>query len=321
MNDNLPIAKVQLRVMRKYDTLLSLLVNPFKQELLSYILAAWQENKSEATIDLYAHVMPRYLRFIGEEVPSPSNVRAFLLSLQYAGRSPFSVHVYFRTLKAWFNWLIREGHMETNPMKNVKAPKLPKRVVQPLTNSETKDIVNPLALGRASVRNRAILLLFLDAGPRLAELAGMKLSDVNLDDCTVKVYGKGAKERYLPFGKNARQALVEYISSRNDSNDGLWVTGDGKPLKLNGVKTMVRRVISHNLNRDSKRGAHTLRHTAAMNYLMNGGDSFTLQTLLGHSNQAMTRHYTESLKQQHLMQVHKMASPVDNLLGKTKGSP
>ena len=235
--------------------------------------------------------------------------------------SPDTVHIYYRSLKTWFNWLCKEGQMKTSPMLNVKGPELPNTLIQPFTADETSNLLRECSKSSYPLRDTAMLFVFLDAGPRIKEVANMMLPDLNLDNCTIKVNGKGAKERLIPFGQHTRHALVRYVTKRTDPYDALWVTVTGTPLSSDGVKTLIRRVAARALKRTKKRGAHTFRHTAAMSYLLNGGDPFTLQTMLGHSSPTMTRRYTESLKQKHLLQVHKIASPVDNLFRNGKRRP
>jgi len=321
MRNPLPIEKVQLRVTPRLDPLLSTLQHNLRDDLMRYLLTARSENKAATTVDLYAMVVSRYLRFLETVEPSPDNVRLFLLSLQDGGMSPNSVHIYYRSLKTWFNWLCQEGRMRTSPMKNVKGPELPRTLIKPFTDDETTNLLRECGKSSYPLRDTAMLLVFLDAGPRRKEVANMMLPDLNFDNCTIKVNGKGAKERLVPFGQHTRQALVRYVTKRTDTHDALWVTVTGAPLSSDGVKTLIRRLTARAIHRTKKRGAHTFRHTAAMSYLLNGGDPFTLQTMLGHSSPTMTRRYTESLKQKHLLKVHKIASPVDNLLGNTKRRP
>ena len=158
----------------------------------------------------------------------------------------------------------------------------------------------------------AILMLLLDCGLRIAELASLKLGDVDTDTGTIVVQrGKGGKGRMMHIGDKAQKALWRYLCLyRNGDSDGLFVGQDGKPLERAGLQTMIER-----LGRKSgvKVHAHKLRHTFAISYLRNGGDIFSLKYLLGHNSLTMVEHYLQSLNAEDAAKAHKRFSPVDNL--------
>jgi len=153
--------------------------------------------------------------------------------------------------------------------------------------------------------------MFLDTGLRLSELAGIQLADVNFDRETIKVMGKGAKERVVRMGKTTQKALLHYLLKRNDDYSCLWVTEERRPLRRAGVQIAIKRLCHRAEITDAKPGPHTFRHTAAINYLRNGGSEFTLQIMLGHSTLEMTRKYVSSLGAEDMIKMHKIASPVD----------
>jgi site-specific recombinase XerD len=147
---------------------------------------------------------------------------------------------------------------------------------------------------------------------RLAELAGLKLKDINFDSGMIKIFGKGAKERAVHVSKPVINALMVYLQMRSDKCPELWVSEERKPLKRDGVRTMVKRLCKE-AEVTVKPGAHTFRHTAAIMCLRNGMDSFTLQLMLGHSTPQMTQHYVSTLGSEDVAREHETASPVSRL--------
>ena len=187
-------------------------------------------------------------------------------------------------------------------------------MVKPFTLHDIEALLRLCSGNRfLDIRNRAVLLLFLDTGLRLSELAGIQLKDLDFDRETVRIMGKGAKERLVRVGKTTQKALLRYLLMRTDMHPCLWVTEERRPMMCRGIQIMVRKLCARANIIDAKPGPHTFRHTAAINYLRNGGDEFTLQIMLGHSTLQMTRRYVSSLGTEDMIRVHKKASPVDNM--------
>jgi len=157
-------------------------------------------------------------------------------------------------------------------------------------------------------RNKAIALLFLDTGLRLSELTNIQLADIDFDREIIRVMGKDAKERVVRFGKTIQKALLKYLLLRKDDHPCLWVTEERRPMAREGIKMVVKRLCQRAGVTGVKPGAHTFRHTAAINNLRNGDDLFTLQCMLGHSTLEITRRYTSSLGAEDMIRVHKQAS-------------
>jgi len=167
-------------------------------------------------------------------------------------------------------------------------------------------------------RNLAILLLFLDTGIRVSELVHIDLDDVNLEEGSIRIrITKGNRERSVPIGSLVQKALWKYIHSGRPKPlthqiNRLFLTDKGTPLTINGVQQLIHRCGKKAGITSTRVSAHTFRHTFARNYLLNGGDIFSLQKILGHSSLASVRVYLNlfaaDVKKQHLR-----FSPVDNL--------
>jgi len=207
--------------------------------------------------------------------------------------SPLSIETYFRGLRAFFGFLKREEFINKNPMEKVKIPKVPQKLVPTFSIEEIEKLLSkPNKHKREGYRDYVIMMLLLDTGARVSEVANLKMPDVDLESGYLRVMGKGNKERPIPFGRKVAKALLKYrVQYRPEpiGTDNFFLTSDGRTLTVNRIEKMVR----HFGNRAdiSRCYCHKFRHTSAVLYLRNGGDPFTLQKKLGHSSLQMTRHY------------------------------
>ncbi len=230
--------------------------------------------------------------------------------------SPVTVHTHVRSLRAFSNWLAKQGYAKAPPFALLELPKLPQKKIDVLSPDEIRQIlasVNPDTLQGA--RASAMVILFLDTGIRAGELVGLKLHDVDWERGVFKVMGKGAKERFVPFGALAKQAMLRYVQTfrpkpANEGFDQVFLALDGYPLTVNGVVLIMRRLAK--TSGITRLHAHLLRHTCGVQYLMVGGDTKSLQMFLGHSTPEMTNHY-EQFKDEHVLAQHRRFSPMDTL--------
>jgi len=230
--------------------------------------------------------------------------------------SAATVHGHVRTLRAFFNWLVAEGLIQNNPASSLKPPKVAKKVVSTLSDKEIGSIFNALSpTNPCDTRNQTIFMLLLDTGLRIGELINLKMEDVHMDEGFLKVMGKGKKERIAPIGSNAQRALQRYLF-RYRSNpavpgiDNVFLSIHGDPLTENSIKLMFARLARR--SGVPRLHAHLCRHTFATRFLVNGGDVFTLQQILGHSTLEMVRHYVNLASNQVAIQ-HQRFSPLDHM--------
>ncbi len=192
--------------------------------------------------------------------------------------------------------------------------------MEPLTPQEIEKITASInKKSPIGARNHAIIATLLDTGMRVSELAGITLGNLNLTDGYIKIMGKGSKERIVPIGKYVRRVLGDYIdrsrpkpASQDISN--LFLTTDGKPITGNTLKLLFTRLAKS--SGIKRLHAHLCRHTFAINYLLNGGDIFSLREILGHTTLEMVNHYLHFTSSQITAQHHKY-SPMDKLQGES----
>jgi len=229
--------------------------------------------------------------------------------------SSATIHGHVRTLRAFFNWLVREGLAQNNAAKDLKPPKVIRKIVSTLSDEEIGAILNAFSTSPSDARNQTLFMLLLDTGLRIGELVNLKMDDVHMDEGYLKVAGKGKKERIVPIGNNAQKALQRYLfrfrpKTINPFINNVFLSASSEPLTENSMKLMFSRLAQrsgvHRLH------AHLCRHTFATRFLINGGDVFSLQQILGHSTLEMVRHYV-NLASSHVAIQHQKFSPLDRL--------
>lgn len=289
----------------------------------------------------------RYLNQSGHSLKladlSIHDARGFIMSLQgtvtkYEGHtltpekpgctfSPQTIHKSVTTLRAFSNWLRDEGYTKQPLFALLELPKLPQTKIQVLDQEEIQQLlasINPSTLLGARVYS--MVTLMLDSGPRASEVIGLKLPDVDWERGVLKVFGKGAKERFVPMGAISKQVMLRYVQAfrpkpARPDIDNVFLSLDGYPLTVNAITQIMKRLAKN--SGIPRLHAHLLRHTCGVQYLMVGGDTKSLQMFLGHASPFMTHHY-EQFKDEHVTAQHRKYSPIDALgvmprrFGKTK---
>ena len=289
-----------------------------ENHLKLFILTCRVNNLSPRTVNDYAQKIGAFVSFLEQEgITAPAEitatyVRLFLLGTQQSCK-PVSVHDYYGTINRFFIWLVEEDILKESPMSRMHPPKVPKELIKPFKSQDIADLLASCQNNFLGIRNRAIILSFLDSGLRLSELANIQLEDINFERGTIKVVGKGAKERVIHIGKGTQKAILQYLLQRKDGLSCLWVTEEQKPMHWEGIQIMIRRLGKRAGLIGVRCSPHTFRHTFATSCLRNGMGEFNLQWLLGHSTLQMTKRYSESLGADDAIKAHEKAGPVDNM--------
>ena len=213
--------------------------------------------------------------------------------------------------RTFFRYLLREKHVTHNPVQSVSAPKAPKRLPGNLDADRMARLLNIQGDGLLVDRDRAILELLYSSGLRLAELTGLNLGDVDLDDATVRVTGKGNKDRIVPVGRQARDAVRQWSRGRaqlaNEDEKALFVSSRGSRLSKRAVQARVKHW-GKVQGIDTRVYPHLFRHSFATHMLESSHDLRGVQELLGHANISTTQVYTH-LDFQHLAQIYDQTHP------------
>jgi len=231
-------------------------------------------------------------------------IRAYLSELYGRGLSKASAARALAAIRSWFKWLARRGYVEQNPASLVATPKLPKRLPRVPTIEQMNRVVDAAYDETAAwpARDRVIFELLYGCGIRNAELVGLDLGDIHWANETILVRGKGRKERHVPLGDAAAQALRAYLPERMERlsmagklTDALLVNtrlqGEGR-LTTRSVGRIVKRIaVAHGLAAEVH--PHTLRHAFGTHMLEEGADLRAIQELLGHERLSTTQRYTQ----------------------------
>lgn len=273
-----------------------------------------ERGASEHTIRSYRKDLDTFFEYVrsGAEDIEMLDVRGFVAGQINDGLKKSTVGRRLATIKSFFRFLQREGYIKTNPARLVNTPKMPKLLPKFLTVDDAFSLIEkPDGIGFAPARDRAILELLYSSGLRVSELSGLNSDDLNIREGFVKVRGKGKKERIVPVGKKALEALKAYMIERvllKKKDRALFLNRSGTRLTDRGVRRIVVKYAREVLL-DGRIGPHTLRHTFATHLLQGGADLRVIQELLGHSSLSTTQKYTH-LDITHLMDVYDKAHPL-----------
>ena len=298
-----------------------------------YELSNIASGLSPKTIDWYTEMLSSLSRFVkSNDIPDDvssitvDNIRKYIVYLKnkhkYEGHpytpcqdqllSPETIRCHVRVAKSFSSWLCLENLTEENRLERLKLPKAQQKIIEPLTQKEIQKIIKSIDRNSHSgERNYAIFCTALDTGLRASELANITLPQLNLESGFIKVMGKGSKERVVPIGKHVRLTLLNYIEKARPALpecNYLFVTNSGNPISLNTLKLMFRRLGMK--SGVTRLHAHLCRHTFAINYLLNGGDVFSLKSILGHSSLEMVNRYLYFTSAQ-ITERHHQFSPMD----------
>jgi integrase/recombinase XerD len=247
---------------------------------------------------------------------TPNMIRQFLVYLENTGHNPGGRHAAYRTLRTFLHWYEEEAELEgwTNPIRNVKAPKIPTEVLEPVSYKTVAKMIEACRRGTfTGDRDVAMLLCLLDTGARVTEFLNINLEDINQVQGNILIrHGKGGKPREVYLGKQSRHALRKYLKHRNDHNPALWVTHPrfgSERLNYDGLRSMLsRRAAKSNMDEPS---SHDFRRAFALSMLRNGTDLYTLAKLMGHEGIVVLQRYLKQTYQD-TKQAHRRAGPVDN---------
>ena len=273
-----------------------------------------QRGASRHTLRGYATDLAEFRAFLSREAigdladADPRAIRAWLVRLHDRKLAKSSIARKLATVRSCFRYLARLGVVEFNPARQVRSPRLPKRMPSFLPKDESKGLLDAeTERSKAGLRDHALLELLYATGLRVAECCGLDLDDVDRRRGAVRVMGKGGKERVVPVGDAALGALDAWLSVRGEGRGALFTNSRGGRLGTRSVHRIVKRR-SRAAGIDRRVTPHTLRHTFATHMLGEGADLRLIQELLGHSRLTTTQRYTH-VSPEHLMKVYDSAHP------------
>ncbi|MGC3981682.1 MAG: tyrosine recombinase XerC [Steroidobacteraceae bacterium] len=272
---------------------------------------------SAHTSEAYAHDLGEFLKWAEQlgldewQQIDSQHLRAFAAAEHRRGIGPRSIQRRLSSLRTFFNYLIRESQLKINPALDVRAPKAAKRLPVTLDADQMARLLAFRTDAELDKRDKAIMELFYSSGLRLAELVGLNVRDLDLSDRTVRVLGKGNKDRLLPIGRFAIEALREWLQERSilpiQDAEAVFVSRQGRRLGSRAIQLRVE-AWARKQSLGQHVHPHMFRHSFASHLLESSQDLRGVQELLGHANISTTQVYTH-LDFQHLAKIYDAAHP------------
>jgi len=270
---------------------------------------------SPHTISSYRRDLDSFFTFLKEKNDSweevqDHQVRGFVAQERRRGLSARSIQRALSSIRSFFNYLLDEEVVETNPAANISSPKSAQLLPKALDTDLVKRLLDFKPQGDIEIRDKAMVELLYSSGLRLSELCGLNMESISIKERSCRVVGKGNKTRDLPVGEKAIQSLRDWLLVRenisSDANKALFLNKNGKRISTRSVQLRLERL-------SKKRGLpmvnpHMLRHSFASHILESSGDLRAVQEMLGHSDIGTTQIYTK-LDFQHLSKVYDDAHP------------
>jgi len=274
-------------------------------------------NASPHTLRNYASDLAQFLDYftIKEKVAVEEidllAIREWLGHLYTERLTAVSMRRKLAAVRSFFKYLLREGVIATNVARLVRTPKAPKPLPVVMTAEQTNTLVEGVAADKFErpypIRDLAIFEFLYGCGLRISELVGLDLEDFDFSERWIRVRGKGRKERQVPFGTKASEALDRYLATRSSSDRAVFLNHRGGRLTDRGARGIVK-FYARMITGDSSIHPHSLRHAYATHLLSDGADLRAIQELLGHSQLSTTQKYTQ-VSLTDLMAVYDKAHP------------
>lgn len=272
---------------------------------------------SPRTLEAYTRDLARFREWCRQEAHAElqsihnDHIRMYVANLKRSGMSGRSIQRSLSALRTLYRYLAREYGLENNPCHDIPAPKYDKKLPSVLAVDQAIHLVDSDEGDWHRIRDRAMFELFYSSGLRLSELVGLNMSHIDLDHASVRVTGKGNKQRDLPVGSKAIEALHEWLQFRYDLPDAdefaLFISQRGRRISARTVQSRLK-LWAQQKGLPTSLSPHTLRHSFASHMLESSQNLRAVQELLGHADISTTQVYTH-LDFKHLAEVYDSAHP------------
>ena len=266
-----------------------------------------EKRYSGHTLTAYGNDLDQFSKFLVENYHTSDllqvdhvKIRSWIFSLSESNVSPRSINRKLACLRSFYGFAVRQGALHDDPTAKSRALKTKKSLPVYVEEVSLEKLLDEFDFGEGfpALRDKLILELLYGTGMRLAELIGLKAKDIDLYSKTVKIFGKGSKERLVPLNTQLVESLKQYLFIKNNAfgdnpSSSLIVTDNGE----NSYPMFIYRVVRHYLDLFTtveKRSPHVLRHSFATHLLNNGADLNAIKNMLGHANLAATQVYTHN---------------------------
>lgn len=289
---------------------------------------AWMEveqGRSPRTISAYRNDLLLFSSFLGERgiavtAAAPGDVDEFVIGLRTAGKAPKSVARHVAAVRMFHRFLAAEGLRADDPTVLLEGVRVPKGLPKALSVDEVDRLLEAVSgVDSLSIRDQALLEFLYGTGARISEACGLSLGDLDMESSVARVFGKGAKERIVPFGRQAHMALTRWLGpggrervvprawARRDDADAVFLGVRGTRLTRQAAWGIVRKY-AQRAGITQHLSPHVLRHSCATHMLVNGADLRIVQELLGHASVSTTQVYTK-VDDEVLFEMYREAHP------------
>lgn len=289
---------------------------------------AWlqvEQGRSERTVEAYRRDLVLFETFLRQrgstvEVAQPADIDAFVAQLRNQQRAPKSVARYLAAIRMLYRYMVGEGLRADNPTTLTEGVRLPKGLPKALSIDEIDRLMESVSgVDSLSIRDQALLEFLYGTGARISEACGLSLVDIDMESSLVRLFGKGAKERIVPFGRQAQMALQRWLGpggrerlvpsswARRSDAEAVFLGARGTRLSRQAAWGIVKKyadragIVGH-------LSPHVLRHSCATHMLVNGADLRVVQELLGHASVSTTQVYTK-VDDEVLFEMYREAHP------------
>jgi integrase/recombinase XerC len=294
-------------------------MSELERQIGRFIEELQRNNASTHTVLAYESDLRQFLDYFsppGVEPPAPSEfnvlkIREWLAALYDQKLSVVSIRRKLAALRVFFRFLVREKLAPVNAPRLLRTPRGPKKLPDVMSTEQANALLDGVAAGKVErphpARDLAILELLYGCGVRVSELVGVNLDDIDRGERWLRVRGKGRKERQVPFGGKAADALERYLAERTSGEQALFLNHRGGRLTDRGVRGIIK-LYATLMAGDSSLHPHSFRHAFATHLLSDGADLRSIQELLGHAQLSTTQKYTQ-VSLTDLMAVYDRAHP------------
>lgn len=279
-------------------------MNAYVEEYTSFM--ANVRHKSINTVESYKRDVTQYITYLSDTgvndiaTATKTTILSYLMQLQKKGKASSTVSRTLASLRSFYLFMLQNGTVNSNPTSNLEAPHVEKKVPQVLAGTEVEKLLEqPKTTDNKGIRDKAMLELLYATGIRVSELISLEMSDVNIQMSFIRCKG-GKKERIIPMGNKAKEALLEYIKEarpymiKDENETALFVNCNGVRLSRQGFWKLIK-YYRNEAGIQAEITPHTLRHSFAAHLLENGADLHSIQEMMGHADISSTQVYSKMM--------------------------
>ncbi len=292
----------------------------FTSAIDTFLLHCRVKNLSRFTIKYYNNTLSelvKFLRIVGVERPidmTEAKLNECILAKLASGVQDSTVNTNLKGWRTFIKFLFDKSYINVNPVQNVQLLRTTRHIIPSFTKSQVKQLLAaPDKSLFTGFRDYVIMLVMIETGARVSEIEQLAVADIGFSEHRLKVLGKGRKERFIPFQSTMARELKRYINMRGVlEHDTLFVNIDNTPIKKRTIQENIQTYGMVARLTGVRCSPHTFRHTFAKLYIMNGGDAFSLQQMLGHTTVEMVQTYV-SMFGTDIAKQHFKFSPLERL--------